>query len=62
MHSFFDSQRLNTEIYDKDNHLFRPREWFVVNIDSIKEAVKLILEGVQDDYYYNPTIQQIVKK
>lgn len=40
MHSFFDSQRLNTEIYDKDNHLFRPREWFVVNIDSIKEAVK----------------------
>lgn len=62
IHSFFNAQRLNIEVYDKDNNLFRPREWFVVNLDSIKEAVKLILEGVQDDYYYNPTIQEIVKK
>lgn len=62
IHAFFNFQRLNIEIYDKDNNHFRPREWFVVNLDSIKEAVKLILEGVQDDYYYNPSIQEIVKK
>lgn len=62
IHTFFNSQRLNIEIYDKDNNLFRPREWFVVNLDSIKEAVQLILEGVQDEYYYNPSIQEIVKR
>ena len=30
IHQFFNSQRLNVEIYDKNNTLYRPREWFVV--------------------------------
>ncbi|PWB00283.1 hypothetical protein C5O24_13360, partial [Paramuribaculum intestinale] len=62
IHKFFNEQRLSIEIYDKDNNLFRPREWFVVALDAIGEAVSIILRNEQDIYYYNQTIQQIVKK
>ncbi|MCX4278653.1 GIY-YIG nuclease family protein [Muribaculaceae bacterium Isolate-039 (Harlan)] len=62
IHKFFNEQRLSIEIYDKDNNLFRPREWFVVALDAIEEAVSIILRNEQDIYYYNQTIQQIVKK
>lgn len=61
IHKFFNEQRLSIEIYDKDNNLFRPREWFVVALDAIEEAVSIILRNEQDIYYYNQTIQQIVK-
>lgn len=62
IHQFFNSQRLNVEIYDKNNTLYRPREWFVVPLEIIKEAVQYILDSTQDEYVYNPEIMQIVRK
>lgn len=62
IHNFFNAQRLNIEIYDKDGNLFRPREWFVVPIDIIKEAISLIISNQHDEFYYNAQIQEIVKK
>lgn len=62
IHQFFNSQRLNVEIYDKNNTLYRPREWFVVPPEIIKEAVQYIPHSTQDEYVYNPEIMQIVRK
>lgn len=61
IHRFFNLQRLDIQISDKNNNLFRPREWFVVNIKAVKDAIGLILRNEEAQYAYDPIIQQIIK-
>ena len=61
IHRFFNLQRLDIHIFDKNNNLFRPREWFVVNIKAIKDAIGLILRNEESQYAYDPIIQQIIR-
>lgn len=61
IHRFFNLQRLDIQIFDKDNNLYRPREWFIVNLQAIKEAIHLILNNEETKFMYDPHIGKIIK-
>ena len=62
IHSFFDKVRLNVNIPDESGAIFSPREWFHVNVEVIEEAINLILTNKIDDFVYDPTVRQIIRK
>ncbi len=45
IHRFFEPARLDIEIKDRFGRPFRPREWFLVPLDAIDEAVRRIKDG-----------------
>ena len=46
--------RLDIEIMDRFGHPVVPREWFLVPLFIIREAVERIKEGTIVDYLYDP--------
>jgi Meiotically up-regulated gene 113 len=45
IHKFFEPARLDLEMKDRFGKLFRPREWFLVPLDAIDDAVRRIKDG-----------------
>ncbi len=62
LHSFFDNVRLNINIPDVNGAVISPREWFCVNLDAIREAVDLIMQGKIHNYLYDPSSKSIIAK
>ncbi len=54
LHRFFDAARLDVEIPDRFGRNVRPREWFMVPLPVINEAVERIRDQTITDYSYNP--------
>ncbi len=54
IHRIFDSARLNIEIKDRFGIPIVPREWFLVPLFVIDEAVSRIKDGTITDYQYDP--------
>lgn len=61
LHAFFDEVRLDIEIYDLNENIHRPREWFQVPLEVIEEAVDLIVNKNIDDFYFESRLQQIIR-
>ncbi|MDE0330701.1 MAG: GIY-YIG nuclease family protein [Nitrospinae bacterium] len=55
IHKFFDSARLEIEIKDRFGNPVVPREWFLVPLFAIDEAVEKIKDGSITDYAYDPS-------
>jgi hypothetical protein len=53
-HRIFERAQLDLVIHDRFGHPVRPREWFVVPLQAIDEAVQRILDGTITDFYYDP--------
>jgi len=53
IHKIFDRARLDIEIKDRFGHPVVPREWFLVPIFAIDDAVEKIKEGTIGEYRYN---------
>jgi len=53
IHRFFDSARLKIEIMDRFGKPFTPREWFLVPLFVIEDAVSKIKDGTIGDYVYD---------
>lgn len=53
LHRFFAEACLNVDIFDEKGQRFTPREWFVVPLDIIEEAIQLILHGSIVNYVYD---------
>ena len=53
IHRFFGNACLDIEIADKKGILHRPREWFVVPIERIEEAIHMIINGNVINYVYD---------
>ncbi|PLX45959.1 MAG: hypothetical protein C0605_00085 [Hyphomicrobiales bacterium] len=53
IHKFFSPARLETEIKDRFGNPIKPREWFLVPLDAIDEAVKRIQDGTISEYRYD---------
>lgn len=53
-HRIFERAQLDLVIHDRFGHPVRPREWFVVPLHAIDEAVQRILDGTITDFYYDP--------
>ena len=61
IHRFFDAAKLDIEIDDRFGKPFKPREWFLVPLSVIEEAMKRLQDGTIVDHIYDPAEAMIVK-
>ena len=61
IHKFFDSARLEIEIKDRFGNPVVPREWFLVPLFAIDEAVEKIKDGSITDYEYDPSSAKLTR-
>lgn len=54
IHRVFEPAKLDIQIMDRFGHPFTPREWFLVPLFVIDEAVEKIKDGTISDYIYDP--------
>ena len=54
IHRIFDTARLDIEIKDRFGNPVVPREWFLVPLFVIDEAVEKIKDGTISDHFYDP--------
>ncbi|MBN0469693.1 GIY-YIG nuclease family protein [Pseudomonas aeruginosa] len=59
-HRIFAPAQLDLTIQDRFGHPVRPREWFLVPLHVIDEAVRRILDGSISDVVYDPKTAQLV--
>lgn len=62
VHDFFSVVKLDIELIDNHNNVYKPREWFKVSHEVIKDAINLIVSNTIKDYLYDPEVNQIIKK
>lgn len=62
LHRFFASACLNIDLFDERGQRITPREWFVVPLEVIEEAIQLILNENIVNYKYNMDNQVIELK
>jgi hypothetical protein len=60
LHRFFEPARLSVEIPDNFGRLYKPREWFLVPISVIDEAVRRIRDGSIVNARYDVSTAKIV--
>jgi T5orf172 domain len=61
IHRVFDSAQLNMELKDRFGTPVKPREWFLVPLYAIDEAVERIKDGTITSYVYDPVVARLVK-
>jgi hypothetical protein len=61
IHRVFDAARLDIEIKDRFGKSVVPREWFLVPIFVVDEAVERIKDGSITEYVYDPKAARLVK-
>lgn len=62
IHRVFDPARLDIEIKDRFGNPIVPREWFLVPVFVVNEAVERIKDGSITEYVYDPKTAQLVKR
>lgn len=62
IHRFFSETCLDLKIKDKDGSEYSPKEWFMVPLDIIENAIDLIISGEIIGYEYDRYTKSIVKK
>lgn len=62
IHRIFEPARLDIEIMDRFGRPVVPREWFLVPLFVIQEAVCAIKAGSIADYYYSPDCARLVAR
>lgn len=59
-HRLFGAAQLDLTIEDRFGHLVKPREWFLVPLHVIDEAVRRIQDGSITELVYDPKTAQLV--
>lgn len=62
IHRIFEPGRLEIEIMDRFGRPVVPREWFLVPLFVIKEAVERIKDGTISGYVYDPQKAELTKR
>lgn len=62
LHRFFAEARLNIEIKDRFGKPFKPKEWFLLELSTIEEAIAMLLDGRILNHVYDARLCQIVRK
>ena len=62
IHRIFEPARLEIEITDRFGRPVVPREWFLVPLFAIKEAVERIRDGTISQYSYDPKAGKLIKR
>jgi hypothetical protein len=61
VHHFFAESRLNIDVLDRFGRVVKPREWFLLPLSIIEQAVPLIVDGSILQYRYDHRACAIVK-
>jgi len=56
LHRVFEAARLDIEIMDRFGHPSVPREWFLVPLEAVNEAVERLKDGSLTKFVYDPEI------
>ncbi len=62
IHRFFSPTRLELEIMDRFGQPVKPREWFLVPLSAIDDAVAKIRDGTITDFDYDPAKAALVAR
>lgn len=62
IHRIFELARLDIEVLDRFGRPVVPREWFLVPLFAIKEAVEKIKDGTISDYVYSPKAASLMHR
>lgn len=62
IHRIFEPARLEIEIMDRFGRPVVPREWFLVPLFAIKEAVERIKDGTISGFLYDPQKAELVRR
>ena len=62
LHKFFGSARLDLELKDRFGGQVEPREWFLVPLKAIEEAIERLKAGSIGNYQYDAATAQIVER
>ncbi len=60
LHKFFGSARLDFELKDRFGFDVTPREWFLLPLPVIEEAIEKIKDGSIGHYRYDPETAQVI--
>lgn len=60
IHRIFDAARLDIQIQDRFGHPVTAREWFLVPLPAIDDAVEKVKDGTIKDFVYAPKAAKLV--
>jgi hypothetical protein len=60
IHKVFSAAQINLSIPDRFGHLVKPREWFLVTLNVIDEAVQRIRDRSIIHYRYDPSLGRML--
>jgi hypothetical protein len=61
LHRFFDSARLELALPDRFGIAVQPREWFLVPLEAIEEAIEKIKAGTIEQFRYDPKTAKLTR-
>lgn len=61
IHQVFSTRRLNIKVADKEGNLKQPKEWYIVPIRVIEQAIELIINKQIQNYKFDHLQNKIVK-
>jgi len=62
LHNFFGTSCLNIDVFDREGNRHTPREWFIVPLEIIEQAVEFIISGEIVHFKYDTEREIIVGK
>lgn len=62
LHRFFSKACLEVDVFDKKGKRYTPREWFVVPLAVIEEAIELVISGEIVGYRYDEKSKIIINR
>lgn len=62
VHRFFSKVCLNIDIFGDDGKRYTPREWFILPLDIIEQAIELIITGEIVKFKYDEKSEKLVLK
>lgn len=62
IHAFFGATCLELDVYDSKGKRCNPREWFIVPIRVVEQAIEMIINGNIVDYRYDVVSQVILPR
>lgn len=62
LHKFFAEARLDLELKDRFGFDVTPKEWFLVPLPVIDDAVRKVIDGSITDFRYDPESARLVKQ
>ncbi len=62
LHTFFAAACINVDVFDDESRRHTPREWFVVPLEIINQAIELLISGEIVDYRYDHNLQEIMER